>query len=96
VLDFAVQAAHVSNQHLLTSTFPERASTVIGGYMIFYSLGSALGATASTALYAAAGWDASSVLGAAFAACSLAVWVIDRSNPLPAPRDVNAKEASIR
>lgn len=90
VLDFAVQVAHVSNQHLLVEAFPERASTVIGGYMVFYSLGSALGATVTTAMYAAAGWKASSILGAAFAACALIVWAVSLrltagTSPLPRP-----------
>ncbi|WP_227979366.1 MFS transporter [Nocardia spumae] len=78
VLDFAVQAVHVSNQHLLTAAYPDRTSGVIGGYMMFYSLGSALGATTTTAVYSAAGWVGSSVLGAAFALCALIVWVIGR------------------
>ncbi|MEV5535816.1 MFS transporter [Saccharopolyspora shandongensis] len=78
LLDFAVQAVHVSNQHLLTMTHPHRTSSVIGGYMIFYSLGSALGATATTTVFAGAGWDGSSVLGAAFAACALVVWASSR------------------
>ncbi|MFD2472350.1 MFS transporter [Amycolatopsis silviterrae] len=74
VLDFAVQAVHVSNQHLLTAAHPDRTSSVIGGYMIFYSLGSALGAAVTTTAFAAAGWTGSSVLGAAFAGCAFAVW----------------------
>ncbi|MCP2167623.1 MFS transporter [Goodfellowiella coeruleoviolacea] len=78
VLDFAVQAVHVSNQHLLTTAHPHRTSSAIGGYMIFYSLGSALGATSTTTVFAAAGWIGSSVLGAAFAACAFAVWAVDR------------------
>ncbi|MEU6262477.1 MFS transporter [Saccharopolyspora shandongensis] len=78
VLDFAVQAVHVSNQHLLTMTHPHRTSSVIGGYMIFYSLGSALGATATTTVFAGAGWAGSSVLGAACAACALVVWASSR------------------
>ncbi|MFC5723899.1 MFS transporter [Streptomyces gamaensis] len=73
-LDFAVQAVHVSNQHMLTSAHPERLSSVIGGYMVFYSLGSALGAAATTAVHAAHGWAGSSLLGAGFAACGLLVW----------------------
>jgi predicted MFS family arabinose efflux permease len=77
VLDFAVQAVHVSNQHLLATAHPDRTSSVIGGYMIFYSLGSALGATATTTVYAAAGWAGSSLLGAGFAACAFAVWALD-------------------
>ncbi|MEV0621777.1 MFS transporter [Nonomuraea sp. NPDC050404] len=78
VLDFAVQAVHVSNQHLLTAAHPDRTSGVIGGYMVFYSLGSALGAAATTAVFAGHGWAGASLLGAGFAACALAVWAIDR------------------
>ncbi|RBQ18600.1 MFS transporter [Spongiactinospora rosea] len=78
VLDFAVQAVHVSNQHLLTAAHSHRTSSVIGGYMLFYSLGSAVGATATTAIYSAAGWAGSSVLGAAFALGALTVWAVDR------------------
>ncbi|TDD42890.1 MFS transporter [Saccharopolyspora elongata] len=78
VLDFAVQAVHVSNQHLLTMTHPDRTSSVVGGYMIFYSLGSALGATTTTTVFADAGWAGSSILGAAFAACALVVWAFSR------------------
>lgn len=79
VLDFAVQAVHVSNQHLLTAAHPDRTSSVIGGYMIFYSLGSALGATATTTAFAAAGWTGSAVLGSAFAGCAFAVWAWARA-----------------
>ncbi|MBW4720247.1 MFS transporter [Saccharothrix sp. SC076] len=78
VLDFAVQAVHVTNQHRLTTAHPHRTSTVIGGYMVFYSLGSALGAITTTAAYDAAGWVASSALGAGYAACALLVSKVDR------------------
>ncbi|MGW1818625.1 MFS transporter [Streptomyces sp. NPDC002125] len=79
VLDFAVQAVHVSNQHLLTSAYSHRTSSVIGGYMLFYSFGSAVGATGTTAVYSAAGWAGSSLLGAAFALCALLVWAVGRN-----------------
>jgi predicted MFS family arabinose efflux permease len=78
VLDLAVQAVHVSNQHLLTAAHPDRTSSVIGGYMVFYSLGSALGAAATTAVFSAHGWAGSSLLGAGFAACASAVWAVGR------------------
>ncbi|GAA1197190.1 MFS transporter [Prauserella alba] len=74
LLDLAVQAVHVSNQHVLTEAYPHRTSSAIGGYMLFYSLGSALGATATTTLYSAAGWTGSAVLGGTFALCGLLVW----------------------
>ncbi|GAA2097708.1 MFS transporter [Streptomyces albiaxialis] len=79
LLDFAVQAVHVSNQHLLTAAHPDRAGAVIGGYMVFYSLGSALGAATTTAAFTAHGWTGSTLLGTAFAACALAVWAADRA-----------------
>ncbi|GAA2793918.1 MFS transporter [Saccharopolyspora taberi] len=86
VLDFAVQAVHVSNQHLLTMPHPQRTSSVIGGYMIFYSLGSALGATATTTAFAGAGWTGSSILGAVFAVCALVVWACGRLGDQSYPR----------
>ncbi|BCJ38516.1 MFS transporter [Actinocatenispora thailandica] len=73
-LDFAVQVVHVGNQHALTAAHPDRTSTVVGGYMIFYSLGSALGAATTTTAYASAGWRGSSILGAAFAGCAVLAW----------------------
>ncbi|MFE7127922.1 MFS transporter [Streptomyces sp. NPDC057617] len=50
------------------------ASWLIGGYMIFYSVGSASGAIASTSLYAAAGWGAVCALGAAISGLALLLW----------------------
>ncbi|MEW2407343.1 MFS transporter [Streptomyces griseoviridis] len=87
VLDFAVQVVHVSNQHVLTTAHPERTSSVIGGYMVFYSLGSALGAAATTSVFSSHGWGASSLLGAAFATCALIVWATDARRRAGAPRD---------
>ncbi|WP_327139240.1 MFS transporter [Nocardia sp. NBC_01327] len=78
VLDFAVQAVHVSNQHLLTAAHPDRASSVIGAYMAFYSLGSALGALTTTWAYSAWGWWASCLFGGFYALSGLAVWALAR------------------
>lgn len=87
VLDFAVQAVHVSNQHLLTAAHPDRTSSAIGGYMVFYSLGSALGAATTTALFTTYGWAGSSLAGAGFAACALVVWATDRRLPIDSAND---------
>lgn len=65
-LDLAVQAVHVSNQSRIYELRPEAGSRLIGGYMVFYSLGSALGAILSTTLYEKAGWTAVCLLGATF------------------------------
>jgi predicted MFS family arabinose efflux permease len=85
-LDFAVQVVHVSNQHVLTTAHPERTSSVIGGHMVFYSLGSALGAAATTSVLSSHGWGASSLLGAAFATCALIAWATDARRRTAAPR----------
>ena len=68
LLDFAVQTVHVINQSLLVTARPEAASRLVGAYMCFYSLGSALGAIAATQLYAHWGWQAVCCAGAAVSA----------------------------
>ncbi|MFI6044073.1 MFS transporter [Nocardia sp. NPDC051321] len=74
LLDFAVQAVHVSSQHLLTAAHPNNASSVIGAYMAFYSLGSALGAITTTWAYSNWGWSGSCWVGAAYAVAALILW----------------------
>ncbi|MFT9471614.1 MFS transporter [Streptomyces sp. Mo3] len=78
LLDFAVQAVHVTNQSLIYAVHPDAGSRIIGGYMVFYSAGSALGAIGSSAAYAAAGWTAVSALGAAFSCSALLLWATTR------------------
>ncbi|TYB48038.1 MFS transporter [Actinomadura chibensis] len=87
VLDLAVQAVHVSNQHLLTTVYEHRTSSAIGGYMLFYSFGSALGATATTTVYSAAGWTGSAILGAAFALCGFSIWAVNSLRAGHHPRE---------
>lgn len=88
VLDFAVQAVHVSNQHTLTTLHPDRVSTTIGGYMIFYSLGSAVGAATTTLVFSTSGWTGSAILGAGFAAAGLVAWALG----IPAVRRAQRRE----
>lgn len=83
LLDFAVQAVHVSNQHFLTAAHPDRTSTVIGAYMAFYSCGSATGAITTTTAYAVCGWSAACVLGAIYAAAALITVMIFRPTTRP-------------
>nr|WP_246210984.1 MFS transporter [Phytoactinopolyspora alkaliphila] len=93
LLDFAVQAVHVSNQHILTTTFSARASTTVGAYMVFYSLGSAVGAASTTALYDTTGWMGSSFLGAAFAAGGLVIWALSSRTANPASTSIRNRTA---
>ncbi|WP_340685148.1 MFS transporter [Amycolatopsis coloradensis] len=76
LLDLAVQAVHVTSQTLIYPLRPDAGSRLIGGYMIFYSVGSGLGAIGSTAVYAVAGWSGVCLLGAAFSASALGVWSV--------------------
>ncbi|MFB8027841.1 MULTISPECIES: MFS transporter [unclassified Streptomyces] len=84
LLDLAVQAVHVTNQTLIHALHPDAGSRMIGGYMVFYSIGSATGAIASTALHAVAGWGAVCALGATFSCLGLALWVRTRDSTPPA------------
>lgn len=84
LLDLAVQAVHVTNQTLIYALHPEAGSRLIGGYMVFYSVGSAVGAIAATSLYAAAGWGAVCLLGLAFSGLGLALWAFTRTTALTA------------
>ncbi|MFE5093943.1 MFS transporter [Streptomyces sp. NPDC056638] len=92
-LDLAVQAVHVTSQSLIYAVRPDAGSRLIGGYMVFYSVGSAAGALASTAVYAMAGWGAVCVLGAAISAVALLVWAATR-NARPAAGTTGAPSAS--
>ncbi|GAA0445237.1 MFS transporter [Streptomyces stramineus] len=74
LLDLAVQAVHVTNQTLIYALHPDAGSRLIGGYMVFYSIGSATGALAATSLYTVAGWGAVCALGAAFSCLGLVLW----------------------
>ncbi|MGE8154507.1 MFS transporter [Pseudomonas vancouverensis] len=74
LLDFAVQAVHVTNQSLIFAARPDAQSRMVGAYMCFYSVGSALGALAATQVYAQWGWLAVSLLGALISAVALLLW----------------------
>ncbi|MGA5565129.1 MFS transporter [Streptomyces platensis] len=78
LLDLAVQAVHVTNQTLIYALHPDAGSRLIGGYMVFYSIGSATGAIAATSLYTVAGWGAVCALGATFSCLGLVLWAFTR------------------
>ena len=81
LLDYAVQAVHVTNQSILYASDPEARSRLAGGYMVFYSVGSAAGSIASTAVHAWAGWTGVCALGAAISAAALAFWAAADAAP---------------
>lgn len=63
LLDLAVQAVHVTNQSMIFALRPKARSRIVGGYMMFYSVGSAAGSITSTHIYAHFGWHGVCVLG---------------------------------
>lgn len=73
-LDLGLQAVHVTSQSMIYSVRPEAQSRLTAGYMLFYSIGSALGSIASTAMYAWAGWPGVCGLGAAINMVALLYW----------------------
>lgn len=84
LLDLAVRAVHVTNQSTILARHPEASSRLVGGYMVFYSVGSALGAIASTTVYASAGWTGVCGLGAVFSAMGLGLWANGKTNKIKA------------
>ncbi|MCB8822828.1 MFS transporter [Microvirga rosea] len=80
LLDLAVQAVHVTNQSIILARYPNASSRLVGGYMVFYSVGSAIGAIGATMTYDQAGWNGVCGLGAVFSAVALFIWVLNRSS----------------
>ncbi|WP_199743442.1 MFS transporter [Caulobacter sp. 602-1] len=79
VLDFAMQSALVSNQHIAFALRPEaraRLNTVLMGSMF---LGGAFGSAAGSAAWQAGGWTAVTALGGALGVLSTALQALDFS-----------------
>lgn len=86
-LDLGLQAVHVTSQSMIYSVRPEAQSRLTAGYMLFYSIGSALGSISSTAMYAWAGWTGVCLIGAGINAVALIYWwrtLAPRSQPVKA------------
>lgn len=84
LLDFAVQAVHVTNQSLLLAGRGAMAGRLIGAYMCCYSLGSGLGAVAASWVYGQWGWEAVCALGAAISAGAWGCWRWQQARGKPA------------
>ncbi|AOJ77777.1 MFS transporter [Burkholderia ubonensis] len=74
LLDIGGQAIHVVNQSMILGARPDAHARLVGCYMLFYSVGSGLGALASTIAYAHAGWLGVCALGAAVSVAASCVW----------------------
>ena len=86
LLDLGGQALHVTNQSMIFRTRPEAHSRLVGLYMLFYAVGSGLGALGTTMTYACAGWPGVCLLGASVSLLALVFWWLTRARHR-CPRD---------
>lgn len=75
IIDFGLQSVHVANQSLIYRLETELHGRLTAAYMTFYSIGSAIGAIASTWMYSAHGWSGVCLLGAIINVGALAYWI---------------------
>ncbi|HGF6560866.1 MULTISPECIES: MFS transporter [unclassified Providencia] len=78
LLDVGGQSLHVTNQSMIYCSEPEAHSRLVGLYMMFYAVGSGLGAVSSTWIYAHAGWNGVCLLGVGVSAFALIFWWLTR------------------
>ena len=86
LLDLGGQALHVTNQSMIFRTRPEAHSRLVGLYMLFYAVGSGIGALGTTMTYACAGWPGVCLLGASVSLLALVFWWLTRPSHR-CPRD---------
>lgn len=86
LLDLGGQALHVTNQSMIFRTRPEAHSRLVGLYMLFYAVGSGLGALGTTMTYAFVGWPGVCLLGASVSLLALVFWWLTRASHR-CPRD---------
>ncbi|QMV02065.1 MFS transporter [Devosia sp. D6-9] len=92
IIDFGLQATHVTNQAMIYRVRPEAQSRLTAAYMVFYSIGSALGSSTSTIIYAAAGWTGVCIAGAGISLVTIAFWALTlKSTPAAATRRMHGR-----
>ncbi len=64
---------------------PEAQSRLTATYMVFYSIGSAIGSSTSTMIYAWAGWTGVSITGACISLATIGFWLLTlKATPIAA------------
>ncbi|MBM7044194.1 MULTISPECIES: MFS transporter [Rhizobium] len=87
VIDFGLQATHVTNQGMIYRVRPDAQSRLTAAYMVFYSIGSAIGSSTSTIIYAHAGWTGVCISGAGISLATILFWALTlRATPRQATR----------
>lgn len=77
VLDLGAQGAHITNQSEIYRLRPEARSRLTTAYMTAYFVGGAAGSATSAFVYGHAGWAGVCLLGAAFPALALVLWLTE-------------------
>ena len=80
VVDFAAQGLHITNQSQIYKLRPEARSRITSAYMSVYFVGGVAGSVASATAYSAAGWEAVSLVGAAFGVAAVGLLAIYRGS----------------
>ena len=75
VFDFACQSMHITNQSEIYRLRPDARSRLTSAYMTCYFTGGVIGSALASVIYAADGWTGVCVLGAAFGACTVLLWL---------------------
>ncbi|MCG5480260.1 MAG: MFS transporter [Ensifer alkalisoli] len=83
VLDFGIQSALVSNQHIVYALDPEAKSRLNTIFMTAMFLGGATGAALATLTWGSAGWLGVSMLGGLLAVVALIVRLLDHRASRP-------------
>jgi len=73
--DFACQSMHITNQSEIYRLRPDARSRLTSAYMTCYFIGGVVGSALASVLYASHGWSAVCLLGAAFGACAVLLWL---------------------
>jgi predicted MFS family arabinose efflux permease len=95
VIDFGLQATHVTNQGMIYRVRPDAQNRLTAAYMVFYSIGSAIGSSLSTIVYAHAGWNGVCLVGAGISALTLLFWAATlRATPAAATQRAAHDESS--
>ncbi|MCC2970927.1 MFS transporter [Massilia sp. IC2-476] len=82
LLDLGGQAIHVTNQGMIFRTSSEAHGRLVGAYMLFYALGSGMGAMGATLSFTHAGWSGVCILGAAISLLALLFWAATRDRQM--------------
>jgi predicted MFS family arabinose efflux permease len=78
LLDFGVQSALVSNQHVIYSLRPEACSRLNTIFMSGMFIGGAIGSAGATLVWNAFGWNGVSIFGALLAVFGILMWMTTR------------------